>query len=190
MINQENNRRQQTSDREIREHLKESLETLKKQVKTIDERLAKCVPADTANARKVEILVSVKGVGPVAVSTLLAPLPELGKLNRGEIAKLVGVAPLNNDSGQASGQRHTFGGRSYVRRVLYLATLVATRFNSKIKPFYQRLLAEGKPKKVALTGAMRKLLTILNTLIKTDPLWAEPNAASNSAPDALQGSLI
>ena len=133
---------------------------------------------------------SVKGVGPVAVSTILAPLPELGKLNRGEIAKLVGVAPLNNDSGQASGQRHTFGGRSYVRRVLYLATLVATRFNSKIKTFYQRLLAEGKPKKVALTAAMRKLLTILNTLIKTDPLWAEPNAASNSAPDALQGSLI
>lgn len=136
--------------------------------------MARCVQADTANARKVEILVSVKGVGPVAVSTILAKLPELGKLNRGEIAKLVGVAPLNNDSGQSSGQRRTFGGRSYVRRVLYMATLVATRFNSRIKTFYQRLLSEGKPKKLALTAAMRKLLTILNTLIKTDQLWKEP----------------
>ena len=178
LINQENNRRQQTADREIQEYIKQSLETLKKQVKTIDERLAKCVQADTANARKVEILTSVQGVGPVAVSTILAKLPELGKLNRGEIAQLVGVAPLNNDSGQASGQRRTFGGRSYVRRVRYMATFVATRFNSRIKTFYQRLLREGKPKKVALTAAMRKLLTILNTLIKTDQLWAEPNKTS------------
>ena len=178
LINQENNRRQQTADREIQEYLQQSLETLKTQVKTIDERLAKCVQADTANARKVEILESVKGVGPVVVSTILAQLPELGKLHRGEIAKLVGVAPLNNDSGQASGQRRTFGGRSDVRRVLDMATLVATRFNTRIKSFYQRLLAEGKLKKVALTAAMRKLLTILNTLIKTDQLWAEPNKTS------------
>lgn len=174
LINQENNRRQQTADPEIQEYIRQSLETLKNQVKTIDERLARCVQADTANARKVEILVSVQGVGPVAVSTILAKLPELGKLNRGEIAKLVGVAPLNNDSGQSSGQRRTFGGRAYVRRVLYMATLVATRFNSRIKTFYQRLLREGKPKKLALTAAMRKLLTILNTLIKTDQLWKEP----------------
>ena len=122
------------------------------------------------------------------MSTILAQLPELGKLHRGEIAKLVGVAPLNNDSGQASGQRRTFGGRSSVRRVLYMATLVATRFNSRIKSFYQRLLAEGKPRKVALTAAMRKLLTILNTLIKTDPLGAEPNTTSASASDVLEVS--
>lgn len=125
-----------------------------------------------------ELLESVKGIGIVTVSTLVAELPELGKLNRGEIAKLVGVAPMNNDSGQSSGQRRTFGGRSSVRRVLYMATLVATRFNSRIKAFSQRLLAEGKPKKVALTAAMRKLLTILNTLIKTDQLWVEPHTAS------------
>ena len=177
LINQENNRRQQTPDREIQEYIQQSLKTLKQQVKTIDERLAQCVQADTVNARKVEIIESVKGLGPVAVSTFLAKLPELGELNRGQIAKLVGVAPMNNDSGQASGQRCTFGGRSYVRRVLYMATLVATRFNSQIKTFYQRLLADGKPKKVALTAAMRKLLTILNTLIKTDQLW-EPNKTS------------
>ena len=114
-----------------------------------------------------------------AASTFLAELPELGELHRGQISKLVGVAPLNGDSGTKSGQRRTFGGRSYVRRVLYMATLVATRFNPRIKAFYQRLLADGKPKKVALTAAMRKLLTILNTLIKNDELWdAEPNKAS------------
>jgi transposase len=80
---------------------------------------------------------------------------------------------MNKDSGQASGRRRTFGGRSYVRRVLYMATLVATRFNPKIKAFYQRLVAAGKPKKVALTAAMRKLLTILNTLIKNDETWSD-----------------
>ncbi len=175
LINQESNRLQQTADREIQQYIRQSLETLKKQVNTIDERLAKCVQDDTANARKVEILTSVKGLGPVAVSTFLAELPELGELNRGQIAKLVGVAPMNNDSGQTAGRRRTFGGRAYVRRVLYMATLVATRFNPKIKTFYQRLLKQGKPKKVALTAAMRKLLTILNTLIKNDEPWnAEP----------------
>ena len=139
---------------------------------------------------------SVKGIGAVTISTLLAELPELGKLNRGEIAKLVGVAPMNNDSGQVSGKRRTFGGRSYVRRVLYMATLVATRFNTRIKAFYQRLLSEGKLKKVALTAAMRKLLTILNTLIKTNQLWAEPStgaephAASPSVPDTLGAPAI
>ncbi len=179
LITQEGNRLQQTVDREIQEYIQQSLETLKKQVKTIDERLAKCVKADTVNARKIEILESAKGLGPVAVSTLVAELPELGTLNRGQIAKLVGVAPMNRDSGKSTGRRRTFGGRSYVRRVLYMATLAAARFNPKIKAFYQRLVAQGKPKKVALIAAMRKLLTILNTLIKNDVLWnEEPNEAS------------
>ena len=179
LISQENNRLQQTTDQEIRGYLQQSLETLQKQVKTINERLAQCVAEDTTNARKVEILGSVKGIGPVAISTLLAELPELGELNRGEIAKLVGVAPMNRDSGQKSGPRRTGGGRSYVRRVLYMATLVATRHNPRIQKFYQRLLAENKPKKVALTAAMRKLLTILNTLLKNNELWnSEINKAS------------
>jgi transposase len=191
LINQENNRLKQTADREIREYIQQSLETLKTQAKTIDDRLAHCVQAHTANARKVEILDSVKGLGPVAISTLLAELPELGELNRGEVAKLVGVAPMNKDSGQASGRRRTFGGRSYVRRVLYMATLVATRFNPRIKAFYQRLLADGKPKKVALTAAMRKLLTILNTLIKNDELGmrSQTKRASEETPDALRYAL-
>ncbi len=179
LVNREDNRLKQTTDSEIREYIKESLESLQKQVKLIDQRLAKCIEADTVNARKVEILRSVKGIGPVSISTFVAELPELGKLSRGQIAKLVGVAPMNNDSGQRSGKRTTFGGRSYVRRVLYMATLVATRFNPRIKAFYQRLLAKGKEKKVALMAAMRKLLTILNTLIKNDELWRpEPNKTS------------
>jgi len=173
LINQENNRLQQTADQEIRGYIRQTLETLEKQVKTIDKRLAKCIEAPAENARKIEILDSVKGIGPVAISTFLAELPELGQLNRQQIAKLVGVAPMNNDSGQRIGKRTTFGGRSYVRRVLYMATLVATRHNTKIKTFYQRLLADGKAKKVALTAAMRKLLTILNTMIKNDETWRD-----------------
>lgn len=176
LINQENNRLQQTRDQEIRQLIQQSLKGLKNQVQKIDERISKCVDADEKNARKIEILQSVKGVGAVSVSTLVAELPELGTLNRGQIAKLVGVAPMNNDSGQKTGKRKISGGRSSVRRVLYMATLVATRFNTRIKEFYVRLLAQGKPKKLALVAAMRKLLTILNTLIKKDELWAEPKA--------------
>lgn len=174
LIGQETNRLQQTADNEIESYIRKSLEALKKQLKSIDTRLAKCVQEDTENERKIEIMTSVKGVGPVTISTFLAELPELGELNRAEIAKLVGVAPMNNDTGQRSGKRRTIGGRSYVRRVLYMATLVATRFNPQIKSFYQRLLSRGKEKKVALVAAMRKLLTILNTLIKKDELWQTP----------------
>ena len=176
LVNQERNRLQQTADLEIRDYIRQSLETLQKQVETINQRLEKCVKANAEHARKVEIIASVKGVGPVTVSTFLAELPELGELNRGQIAKLVGVAPMNRDSGQTSGRRRTIGGRSYVRRVLYMATLAATRFNPRIKAFYQGLLRKGKPKKVALTAAMRKLLTILNTLLKKDVLWKDLEA--------------
>ena len=116
--------------------------------------------------RKVEIMQSVKGIGPVAISTFVTELPELGELNRGQIAKLVGVAPINHDSGQHQGRRQTGAGRTSVRRVLYMAALVATRHNPRIRAFYQRLVASGKPKKLALVAAMRKLLTILNTLVK------------------------
>ena len=148
-----------------------ALNGLKKQLKTVDDRLAKSIKQSTANERKVEILESVIGIGPIAISTFLAELPELGKLSRTEIAKLVGVAPINNDTGQRSGKRKTNGGRAYVRRVLYMATLVATRHNPAIRQFYQRLVVAGKEKKVALVAAMRKLLTIVNSLIKKDELW-------------------
>jgi transposase len=172
LVGQEKNRLQQVDDAEIKELIQKSLEMLKKQLKTVDERLAGAIKKPAAgNQRKIEILESAKGIGPVAISTFLAELPELGELNRNEIAKLVGVAPINNDSGQKPRKRKTIGGRSYVRRVLYMATLSATRHNPTIRRFYQRLVAKGKEKKVALVAAMRKFVTILNTLIKKDELW-------------------
>ena len=178
LINQEQNRLQQTRDRDIRKSIDTVLKELKKQLKSMDERIDTAIKADQINARRVEILQSVKGLGPVTVSTFVAELPELGQLNRHQVAKLVGVAPINNDSGQSNGKRKAAGGRSTVRRTLYMATLVATRFNTQIRTFYQRLVAKGKPKKVALTAAMRKLLTILNTLIRTDQLWIDPALCS------------
>ena len=178
LINQEQNRLQQTRDRDIRKSIDTVLKELKKQLKSMDERIDTAIKADQINARRDEILQSVKGLGPVTVSTFVAELPELGQLNRHQVAKLVGVAPINNDSGQSNGKRKAAGGRSTVRRTLYMATLVATRFNTQIRTFYQRLVAKGKPKKVALTAAMRKLLTILNTLIRTDQLWIDPALCS------------
>lgn len=117
------------------------------------------------------LLTSVKGVGPTTASTLLAQLPELGKLNRKQITSLVGLAPINRDSGTLRGQRHIFGGRADVRRVLYVAALVGTRFNPVLKAFYARLLAAGKPKKVALVACMHKLLLILNAIARTKSPW-------------------
>ena len=173
LINQEENRLQQTRDQDVRHSIQTVLKGLKSQLKTIDEQIKQAVANDKTNERKVEILSSVKGVGPVAVSTFIAELPELGELNRQQVAKLVGVAPLNDDSGKRTGKRSVRGGRSGLRRVLYMDTLVATRYNSAIKRFYTRLVAQGKPKKLALTAAMRKLLTILNTLVRTDQLWQD-----------------
>ena len=125
-----------------------------------------------------ELLQSVKGVGPVLSTTLLADLPELGTLNRKKIAALVGVAPFNRDSGTMRGKRTVWGGRAQVRAVLYMGTLAATRHNPVIKAFYTRLLAAGKAKKVALTACMRKLLTILNAMIKNQTAWQENYAGA------------
>jgi len=177
LITQEKNRLQQTADAEIQDFIRQSLESLKKQLKQVDTRLAGCVKRDSAQARKVEILGSVQGIGPVAISTLLAELPEIGQLNREEIAKLVGVAPLNDDSGDRRGKRAIKGGRSHVRRVLYMSALVATRCNARISAYYQHLLGQGKLKKVALVACMRKLLTILNVMVKNNVPWRDEKSA-------------
>lgn len=174
LINQEQNRLAQCRDDEIAKFIKKSIKSLVKERDLLDKRIAQQLASDKLNERKIEILKSVKGVGVVTVSTLIAKLPELGAFNREEIAKLVGIAPMNNDTGKKSGKRFIMGGRGSVRKVLYMATLVATRFNPQIKDFYKRLLAAGKEKKVALVAAMRKLLTILNTLVKKDELWVAP----------------
>lgn len=120
---------------------------------------------------KLALLKGLKGVGPGTQAMLMAALPELGTLTHREIAKLVGVAPLNCDSGKFKGKRTTWGGRANVRSALYMAALSAVRFDPTIKAFYQRLLAAGKPKKVALTACMHKLLTILNAVIKSGMPW-------------------
>jgi len=124
-----------------------------------------------------DLLQSTPGVGPITTYTLLAELPELGQLNRKQIAALVGVAPLNNDSGQQRGRRTIWGGRATVRTTLYMATLTAVQHNPIIKAFYNRLLQAGKPKKVALTAAARKLLTILNVMVKNNSFWNPPKIA-------------
>ena len=125
-----------------------------------------------------DILQSTPGVGPVLSRTLMSQLPELGDLNRKEIAALVGVAPFNRDSGTWRGRRTIWGGRAAVRSVLYMSTLVATRHNPVIREFYERLLAAGKAKKVALTACMRKLLTILNAMVKNQQRW-QPRASKS-----------
>lgn len=120
-----------------------------------------------------EQLSSIKGVGTVTMAVLLSEVPELGRLSRREISSLVGVAPVNRDSGKMRGRRTIFGGRAGVRTSLYMAALVATRFNPVIKVFYSRLLTAGKPKKVALVACMRKLLTIVNAMLRKNEEWDE-----------------
>ena len=177
LITQEKNRLQQTIDSEVRGFIEEILKHLKKQLKTIDDQLSQMMQRMPELSRRAEVLGSVPGVGAVTISTILCELPEIGSLNRGQIAKLTGVAPLIDQTGKRDGKRHIIGGRSSVRRVLYMATLVATRRNSAIKRFYQHLLAKGKPKKVALVACMRKLLIILNEMVRRNELWRDTCAS-------------
>lgn len=128
---------------------------------------------DRHHAELAHQLANVRGIGPSTIATLLADVPELGALSRREIAALVGLAPFNRDSGQMRGRRSIFGGRAEVRRALYMATLAAIRFNVVIRRFYDRLVDAGKPKKVAIVACMRKLLTILNAMVRTGKDWDE-----------------
>ena len=118
-------------------------------------------------------LISAKGVGKVLAYTLLSELPELGSMNRKQIAAIVGVAPMNRDSGKHKGKRKIRGGRSKIRPVLFVSMLSAIQCHPKLKPMYQRLVAAGKPKKVAIVACMRKQLIILNTMVKNGTLWDE-----------------
>ena len=160
-----------TAPEPIDEHIARHLDWLAQELTNLDEAIDQCLEDDENWQKEAAILESTPGVGKVTVFTLLADLPELGKLNRQKIAAMVGVAPYNRDSGAKRGKRRIFGGRASIRRVLYMATLSATRHNPIIRDFYQRLLAAGKPKKVALTACMRKLLTILNAMMRTGKPW-------------------
>jgi transposase len=178
MINQESNRQQQIDDRQIRAFIQRAIQLYEKQLKKLDNEMLKVIEADQTMKEKSKILLSAKGIGPTTTANLIAGLPELGKLNRQQIAKLVGLAPIVRDSGKFKGQRRTCAGRSHIRRMLYMATLVATRWNSRIKAFYLSLLERGKPKKLAITACMRKFLTILNSMMKNNQTWNQTLLAS------------
>jgi transposase len=166
----EQNRLAGTSGRLIQD-IEAHIAWLNARIATLDDDLETMLRASPLWRENDDLLQSVPGIGPVCARTLLLELPELGTLTRQQIAALVGVAPLNCDSGTLRGRRTIWGGRAHVRTVLYMGTLVATRFNPQIKAFYQRLLAAGKVKKVALTACMRKLLTMLNAMLKHRTFW-------------------
>lgn len=160
------------------------LDWLRQRIKQLDEKIEEQIHPCQEWQVKQTRLKSVPGVGKVVSATLLALLPELGQLSNAKISTLVGVAPLNRDSGQMQGKRTIFGGRAAVRQVLYMATLVAVRHNPVICAFYEQLLKRGKPTKVALVACMHKLLTILNAMLKNGTDWHPPKPAM-SQPAAL-----
>lgn len=161
--------------------LEEHLTWLKTQIARLDEQIQTLLAKMPEPwQEKTAILDSISGVGPVTAVTVLAEMPELGTLNRQKVAALAGLAPFNQDSGQKHGKRRIFGGRKGVRRVLYMAALSATRFNPVIRALYERLIQKGKPFKVAITACMRKLLTLMNAMIRDRTYWKDPRTQSPS----------
>lgn len=170
MLTSEKNRRH-TASPEMQAHIGRHIAWLEAQIKELEEQISQAIKVNPTWAETANRVGSVPGIGFITAATLVADLPELGQLNRQKIAALVGVAPFNHDSGKQRGKRRIFGGRTSVRSTLYMGTLSAIRHNPVIKEFYQRLLDKGKLKKVALTACMRKLLVILNTMVKTGQDW-------------------
>jgi len=160
----------------IRKRVRAHIVWLERELEHTNTALSEAIRHSPVWRDKDDLLRSVPGVGPVLTSTLLASLPELGTLTNKQIAALVGVAPLNRDSGTLRGRRTVWGGRAQVRAVLYMSAIVAARFNPVIRTFYQRLQRAGKAKKVALTACMRKLLTILNAMLKHRTPWRQMEA--------------
>jgi transposase len=159
------------SNKRQRKSIETVLKLLKKELAIIDHDIDGQLKEHFAE--KIALFKGFKGVGVGTQASLMAALPELGSLSHEQVGKLVGVAPLNCDSGKHKGKRITWGGRADVRSMLYMATMSAIRFNAVIKPFYERLLAKGKPKKVAIVACMHKILTILNAIVKSNKPWDE-----------------
>lgn len=174
MLTAEKNRLLATDAKKYRRQIKEHIEYLQKELTINEYDLDQTIKQTPVWLEKVDLLESAPGVGRVTASTLIALLPELGTLGRKQIAALVGVAPLNHDSGTLRGRRAIWGGRAAVRAVLYMAALTSTRWNPSIRAFYRRLKAAGKPSKVALVACMRKLLTILNAMLRSRTSWRSP----------------
>ena len=173
MLTAEKNRLD-TASPTMRAHIASHIAWLQAEIEALEEQISQAIKANPVWAETAKRVESVPGVGFITAATLVADLPELGQLNRQKIAALVGLAPFNQDSGKHHGKRRIFGGRTSVRSVLFMATLSAIRHNPVIKEFYQRLLDKGKLKKVALTACMRKLLVILNTMVKNGQDWNPP----------------
>jgi transposase len=163
--------RLQMATRAVRPQIQAHIEWLRAQLRDADAQLQALIRSTPIWREHEDLLRSVPGVGPVLATTLLADLPELGRLTRRKIAALVGVAPLNRDSGAHRGRRRIWGGRAPIRATLYMAAVASVRCNPVLRGFYERLCAAGKPRKVALTACMRKLLTILNAMMHRQTRW-------------------
>jgi transposase len=177
MLTAEENRRS-TAPAAIRADIQDHIAWLRKRLKDLDKELSQAIRTSSLWREQEDVLRSVPGVGPVVSVTLLADLPELGTLGRKQIAALVGLAPLNRDSGTMRGKRTIWGGRASVRAALYMAALVGSRCNPVLRALYARLLAAGKVRKVALTACMHKLLTILNAMLRHHTMWASSTPAA------------
>lgn len=171
MITTEKNRLWTVRDRKLRRRITAHIKWLGGELKDVDREMSDAIGESPVWRVKDALLRSVPGIGETTSKVLLAELPELGTLNRKEIASLVGVAPMNRDSGTMRGRRTIYGGRSVVRSAMYMAVLAASKHNPDLKLFYQRLVAAGKPKKVALTATMRKLVILLNTVVARGTKW-------------------
>ena len=174
MLSDEKNRRGAATSDTVRDKIKEHIDWLEDCIAEIDQQLKALLQTSACWRAKDKLLQSVPGIGPVTSFSLIAHLPELGKLDRQKISKLAGVAPLNRDSGQQRGTRHIYGGRAQLRRVLYMAALTASRYNPVLKEFYQRLRSNQKSFKVAITACMRKLLAIINVMMRDSSTWKSP----------------
>lgn len=171
MLGAEHNRRRLLRDRRLQRHLEAHIAWLEEALRRLDHDLTTLIRSTPVWRETDDLLRSVPGIGPVTAGTLIADLPELGRLDRRRIAALAGLAPIARDSGAFRGRRMIMGGRAHIRRVLYMATLTAITHNPVIRAFHQRLVAAGRPGKVALTAAMRKLLTILNAMLRDRRPW-------------------
>lgn len=182
MRTMELNRQQQLLGKLALKQVTQTLKLLEKQIAQVEQEIDRHIDQSDDWSRRVELLKSVPGVGEATARVLVGQLPELGELGRGPIAKLTGVAPLARDSGSKSGGRHIFGGRAQVRTTLYMAAFVASRCNPVIKAFAERLRAAGKPHNVVIVACIRKLLVILNAIVKTGQPWREPASVLTPTP--------
>ena len=174
MIGMESNRRRQARNAKVLKGIERTLRALQATLAELDGEIDSQIKGSPIWRAAEDLLTSVPGIGPITARTLIAELPELGRIDRRRIAALVGVAPVNRDSGTMRGRRAIAGGRTDVRNVLYMAALVASRCNPTIRELYLRLRCRGRPAKAALVAAMRKLLTILNAILRDQRPWQYP----------------